>query len=290
MNNSQRHKVVRNIITTLPLDAKPRNIEVLFSESAVAVLGLSRDDADDCAYIHKKMALIEINEEIAEADRQAEFCRVAVNSSAPELLQGSSFVQANDEDAVREAKERRLNHDAFKQFLRGLTWSEFEACSRGILGQLGCEQPKMTKLSNDQGIDFFGQLPLRGRLMNESTLPSIDSRLNVWMVGQAKHYQKTQVSTPDLRELVGSIELAKARAYADGGAALKGLEIKVCDPVFYLFFTTGTISRDGRKLLHESGMISMNGSQVASFLADNKVGNMNGAFDEDTARAWVASQ
>lgn len=289
MSTTQRRKVVRHIVTELPLDAKPRSIEVLLSEVAIAVLGMSGDFAAEFAELHKDKALLELSQVIAEADERTEFCRVALNSSTPDLVQGSSFVQNNDDDAIRQAKERRLYHDAFTQFLRDLTWSEFEACSRGILHELGCMQPKLTRLSNDQGIDFFGHLPLRGRLGNESTLPSIDSRLNVWMVGQAKHYQKTQVSTPDLRELVGSVELAKAGAFADGGAALKGLEMKVCDPVFYLFFTTGTISRDGRKLLDESGMISMNGSQVATFLADNKVGVVDGTFDEVAARGWIAS-
>jgi hypothetical protein len=145
-------------------------------------------------------------------------------------------------------------------------------------------------LSNDQGIDFFGQLSLGGRLDNASVLPSVDRKLKVWMVGQAKHYQKTQVATPDLRELVGSIQLAKAKAFADGGVALQGLDMKVCDPVFYLFFTTGTISRDGYVLLKESGMNYMNGSQVATFLADNGIGMIEGRFDDVSARAWIAAR
>lgn len=113
--------------------------------------------------------------------------------------------------------------------------------------------------------------------------------LDVWMVGQAKHYQKTQVSTPDLRELVGSVQLARAKAFADGGAALQGLDLKVCDPVFYLFFTTGTISRDGYKLLDASGMISMNGAQIAAFLADNDIGVVQGVFDTAAAVVWLQS-
>ncbi|SMX81870.1 hypothetical protein BSP239C_01428 [Brevibacterium sp. 239c] len=107
------------------------------------------------------------------------------------------------------------------------------------------------------------------------------------MVGQAKHYQKTKVSTPDLRELVGSVQLARAKAFADDGRALQGLDLRACDPVFYLFFTTGTITLDGYKLLKASGVVSMDGAQLAAFLADNDIGITDGDFDESAAKSWI---
>lgn len=83
-------------------------------------------------------------------------------------------------------------------------------------------------------------------------LLTFDRRLNIWLIGQAKRYKSVQVATPDIRELVGSIELARSHVFA-GRQELIGLNIAPCDPIFYLFFTTGSIGRDGWQLLGEAG-------------------------------------
>lgn len=289
MSKRLRSKIVQHIASSWPLEAQPRPLEEVLYELAVNIFEAPDATAAIFAESHLEHALTELTEIRTEADNRAVPCRFAFNDRRTDHLQGSSFIQVDDSEDIQKAKERRLNYDSFEAFLKNLTWDQFEACCRGILAELGCSDPKLTSLSNDQGIDFFGRLSLRERLGNQSILPSLDSMLDVWMVGQAKHYQKTQVSTPDLRELVGSVQLARSKTYSDGGAALEGLDLRVCDPVFYLFFTTGTISRDGYKLLDASGMISMNGAQVAAFLADNDIGVLDGSFDEDGALAWLAN-
>lgn len=140
--------------------------------------------------------------------------------------------------------------------------------------------------SGDQGIDFYGRLNFEGRLKQIYMLPSIDRRLRVWLIGQAKHYKSAKVSTPDVRELVGSIELARSRIHA-GSRGLTGLEIAPCDPIFYLFFTTGEISRDGWQLLERSGAIGLDGRMVASFLADSGMGLVDGEFDSISLNSWL---
>jgi hypothetical protein len=285
MSKRLRAKIVQHIIANWPLDAQPRIPEEVLYDLATNVFATPEAIAAEFAESHKGAFLGELADFRADADNRAEPCRFALNDH--DHLQGSCFIQPDDDDATQRAKTNRLNYDSYETFLRNLRWEEFEACCRGILNTLGCSAPKLTELSNDQGIDFFGRLSLRNRLSNESFLPSVDSMLDVWMVGQAKHYQATKVSTPDLRELVGSVELARAKAFADGGVALKDLDMKVCDPVFYLFFTTGAISRDGYKLLEASGMVSMNGAQVAAFLADNEIGVSGGVFNETAARSWL---
>lgn len=289
MTKRLRSKVIQHIVDSWPLDAQPRPLAEVLYRLAVDHFHTPEAAAAEFAEAQEALSLTELAGLRAEADNQAVPCRFAFNGKIADHIQGSSFIEPEDTDATRKAKKRRLNYESYEGFLRNLGWDEFEACCRGILAQLGCPSPKLTALSNDQGIDFFGRLSLRDRLGNQSILPSVDSMLDVWMVGQAKHYQKTQVSTPDLRELVGSVQLARAKAFADGGAALQGLDLKVCDPVFYLFFTTGTISRDGYKLLDASGMISMNGAQIAAFLADNDIGVVQGAFDTAAAVVWLQS-
>ena len=83
------------------------------------------------------------------------------------------------------------------------------------------------------------------------------------------------------------MSLAKSKAYAGAKDPLAQLQMRNCDPVFYLFFTTGTISRDARDLLKKAGVIAMDGIQLAVFLADNNVAVVNGSFDQQTFNAWI---
>jgi hypothetical protein len=61
------------------------------------------------------------------------------------------------------------------------------------------------------------------------------------------------------------------------------------DPVFYLFFTTGAISRDGWKIIKEGGLVGLEGSAIAALLADHSIGVSDGKFDLTEAQAWVAT-
>jgi len=66
--------------------------------------------------------------------------------------------------------------------------------------------------------------------------------------------------------------LASARAFAGlDSNKYPDLQIKVADPVFMLFFTTGKISIDGWQLVRRSGIVAMDGEMLAAFLADHDV-------------------
>ena len=219
--------------------------------------------------------------------RNGQPTRYALNSSSPYLIQGSSYIEPIDQPQVIESKTRRTRTDEYQDLLKSLSPREFEAACRGVLVLMGATETRLTRSSNDQGIDFWGRLNLKGKLAVASELPGVDHRLSVWLVGQAKHYQKTKVATPDIRELVGSIELAKARTYSDPGEALKGLNIAVCDPVFYLFFTTGEISVDGWMLMQRSGVIGLDGVSLSALLADAEVGISDGVVDKGGFNGWI---
>jgi hypothetical protein len=172
--------------------------------------------------------------------------------------------------------------------LTGLGHEEFEWVCRGMLSAMGVEDSVVSRRSADEGIDFYGRLPLRAELRRAVELPSVYSQLTVWMVGQAKHFKKGQGATPDIRALVGSARLAEARAFPKS-SALPGLEIRACEPVFYLFFTTGKISRDGWQLIRTSGVVGMDGEMVANFLADHGIGWDVGGFNIDKLSAWISA-
>lgn len=89
--------------------------------------------------------------------------------------------------------------------------------------------------------------------------------------------------------MVGSVSLAKSKIYAGSKDPLSNLQMRACDPVFFLFFTTGNISRDALDLLNKSGVVAMNGEQLAMFLADHGVGLLDGQFNDLEFRNWLAA-
>jgi hypothetical protein len=146
-----------------------------------------------------------------------------------------------------------------------------------------------TPSQGDDGIDFFGRLHLESPLFDDFPLPGLGRQLKIWIVGQAKHYTAINVSTPDIRELVGSVELARGKSFVNLPVAYRSLEIKACDPVFYLFLTSGSMSADVWHLLAKSGVVGMDGRMIATFLAERHVGVVENAFDRPTFDAWILS-
>ena len=106
---------------------------------------------------------------------------------------------------------------------------------------------------------FYGQLSLESMFFPHDLTATIQKQLKIWLVGQAKHYQKVLSSTDAIRELVGSIELGKTKTYASSSDPHENLRIKASDPVFSLFFTTGEISRNAKTLMERAGVIWMDG-------------------------------
>ncbi len=113
--------------------------------------------------------------------------------------------------------------------------------------------------------------------------------MSVWMVGQAKKYGAIKAGTPDIRELVGAVILARGKAFGGSANTYSDLDILPCDPVFYLFFTTGSISTDGWRLLERSGAVGMDGLMVAAFLADHGVGVIGDILDSKAVEDWIVT-
>jgi hypothetical protein len=204
------------------------------------------------------------------------------------MVQGCAFVEAGvDPPEVQDAKRRRAAIGDYVGAISAVSPDEFEAMCRGMLAELGVEDPVVTPHSADEGIDFYGRLALEGRIEKLPSLPGIYRRLAVWMVGQAKHYDAMQSGTPDIRAIVGAVHLARGKAYGSTTDKYPELELRVCDPIFYLFFTTGEISSAGWRLLDQSGVIGMDGQMVAAFLADHGVGRLNDRFDGGAFDQWV---
>ena len=220
--------------------------------------------------------------------------QIAFNSSSTYMIQGACFIEGSDSNEIVEQKKRRLRWKDYYKTLRGLSPREFELLCREVLKLIGARDVRLTKETRDEGIDFYGRLSVADLIGPSSAFRfrPFESFLEIWLVGQAKHYRTVKVATPDLRELVGSVRLASVRAFADlDPDKYPDLRIRVADPVFMLFFTTGRISIDGWQLVKKSGIVAMDGEMLAAFLADHDIAIIDEQgtrqFSKDAFFEWL---
>ncbi|MEX2642128.1 MAG: restriction endonuclease [Acetobacterales bacterium] len=247
----------------------------------------SDDEAHEAAERWLERFLSELQDEANRLRSLGRFVFFDFNSSSTSYLQGPAFVEPSDDAYLTRHKQQISRVANYHSHLADLTPGEFEKLCAGVLRLLGVQNPECTQMSNDQGIDFFGRLAIGSALVPEQIRPNFEAQMYVWLVGQAKHYQRASVSTSAIRELVGSVELARGRAYSTGGSIFSGLHIRISDPVYCLFFCTGTLSAGIWRLLENSGVIGMDGNMVAAFLATNDVGVSQGVFDRVLFSRWL---
>jgi Restriction endonuclease len=153
----------------------------------------------------------------------------AFNSSSSDHIQGPYFIEPCDSPEIRQAKLNRLNRYPLRPIVEGLTPYLFEALCVGLLSLLGARDYSGTKRTRDQGIDFFGRLVISDLDANTSPFFRITDHLSVWLVGQAKNYPNGKVSSAEIRDLVGSINLARFKEYASTTDLMKSLPLRSCD-------------------------------------------------------------
>lgn len=267
----------------LPLDSRPlklaRVIEQIISDRFPDLDPFEKTPQWESAIRSRLLSYIRTTEERGTQPQ------IAFNSSSSYMIQGACFIEGADSREIVEQKKRRLRWKEYYETLQTLSPREFELLCREILNLVGARDVRLTKDTRDEGIDFYGKLSVADLIGPSSVFRfrPFESLLEIWLVGQAKHYRAVKVATPDLRELVGSVRLASVRAFADlDSDKYPDLRIRVADPVFMLFFTTGRISIDGWQLVNRSGIVAMDGEMLAAFLADHDVA----IIDEQGARQF----
>lgn len=277
------------VIFEFPLAHEPIDLEALIvnignKESWFA----SDDEAQELAEKWKGGVATRLKKFLNDAVLRGWPARYEFNSSDPDSIQGSSFIEGTESEELQREKSARIHMDTYMKFAQELTGREFEAVCRGILNLMGCENPVLTARGNDQGIDFYGLLRMTGRL-DRKYERGIDRAMRSWIIGQAKQVGEP-VGTPEIRELMGSIQLAQFGVNADKGRALAQLDLKPYDSVMPFFITTGTFSRDAWSLIDQTGLVGMDGPTVAALLADHCVADVNGACEAEAFHAWVESE
>jgi Restriction endonuclease len=282
--------VAQLIMERFELDAPPRDIleitAALIIEYGWATL---KSEALERAESWRKQTLGFLVREVSSLRELGRPSRITFNSSSEHMIQGACFVEPRDGDDIRDSKVRRLRSGAYYQAIRNLNSGDFEHLCGKLIGLLGVQAPKVTKRTSDQGIDFYGKLSLESILSPQDLSPTIQRQLVIWLVGQAKRYTEGQSGTPEIRDLVGAIALGRAGVFASSTDPYPDLAIRVADPVFAIFITTGSLSSAAWRLLQRSGVIGMDGEMVAAFLADRGAGLSASTFNENEFLMWLKS-
>jgi hypothetical protein len=279
----------RSVQARIELSAKPRRVIEIVSEICLENGWASNPaDAREDAERWTSQVVEILRQEESELARVGRFAPYTFNSSSPEHIQGCAFIEPRDSEELKAAKRNRARFKSYEKILAEITPREFEMLCAGVLEVLGVDAPILTPSSADEGIDFYGRLQLEKHIFPDKQLPGLQRQLIAWMIGQAKHYKSGLASTPGIRDLVGAIHLAKSHAFGSGENKYNDLSVRACDPVFYLFFSTGRLTANSWTLLERSGAVGMDGQMLAAFLADHQIGMKEGVFDEDSLRNWLA--
>jgi len=283
--------IVDILLQDLPLDAPPRPLDELVQDIIREHPEWNLDPtAKAMAWAPSAQKLLRAYwEQTLQQGRQPRF---AFNSSSSYMIQGACFIEPRDTAEVQEQKRKRRHWQNHYAVLRELDPRQFEVLCSKVLSLLGVPSPQLTPYQGDEGIDFYGRLSVGDLVGHGAIFPIFETRLVVWLVGQAKHYLHTKIATPDIRELVGAATLGRARAFSKNDA-YPDLRIRACDPVIMLFFSTGEISPYGWALCNRAGVVAMDGEMLATFLADKGIAlRTNGAgqeFDPDSFAEWLAT-
>ncbi len=278
------------ILNTIELDASPRPVVEIVTEIIMAEKWCANgSEARERAERWQKTTLTRLQQELNALQEMGRPARLAFNSSSQYMIQGACFVEPKDSDELKDKKRRRYRFTDYHQAISGLSPHQFEVLCSKLIGLLGVENPIVTRTSADEGIDFYGRLTFDSIFFPHDLSLTVQKQLSIWLVGQAKHYQATQSGTPEIRDLAGAIALGRAGAFGSVESPFVDLHIRVADPVFALFVTTGSLSANAWRLLKRSGIIGMDGEMLAAFLADRGVGMRSSSFEIASFINWIGA-
>lgn len=158
------------------------------------------------------------------------------------------------------------------------------------LKELGCTHSEVTQLSSDQGVDFIGQFNLGKFQGLPNGFYKLIHDIELFIVGQAKHYPSTRLGPTIIREVLGSVQLAKHELFYSSNSPLENFNIKPYSPVMTMIFTTGEFTKNAESLAEKTGTIIKNGQQLATFLTERGIGiDENSNFSKDLFQKWLDS-
>jgi hypothetical protein len=280
--------VAKSIFEYVSLDAVPTPLVELISRVVESKgWAASPAEAREKAESWHEPTLALLIAEVSTLHEMGRPSRIELNPSSSYLVQGACFIAPLDPDELKEKKLRRLRSSSYSQAFDKLTPDELELLCGKLIQLLGVKDALVSRRSADEGIDFYGLLPLETFLHPHDLTPTIQRQLRIWLIGQAKHHRRMQSGTSEIRDLVGAVTLGKAQAFGSQHTPLPNLAMRVGDPVFSVLVTTGSFSSNAWRLLERSGIVGVDGEMLAAFLADRSVAVVDNQFNAERFLDWV---
>ena len=232
-----------------------------------------------------------INKRRIERESNGIFPVIVLTSASERSVAGACWVESGDSPDMVSVKRRRLQVEPLYREIRSLTFNEFEIFGSKVLKELGASLVQITPHSEDQGIDFYGVLSLGIFGTSSPPICQLAHDVTIRFAGQAKHYPNSAIGPSMIRELVGSIMLARYKLFTKETDIFKDLGLLAFNPLLAILFTTGRFTRGSIELSAKAGIIARDGEQLSVFLADRGVGvdedDENVRFNRDKFRAWL---
>ncbi|EPB6174185.1 restriction endonuclease [Vibrio cholerae] len=141
-----------------------------------------------------------------------------------------------------------LRYRSVNSFITSINPTDFEYLCAYYLNLLGCLQFEVTRQSSDQGLDFYGVLPFEKHSYFGPTSEKS------FLIGQAKLYTN-KVSTNEIREFYGSIELLRRRIYSKEIYSYRfATELKSFSLINPIFISSTTFTEDAAELCNKIGI------------------------------------
>lgn len=287
-------QIVAHLEQVVAPEGGPRRIKAIIEEELIATFNYSPAQATELADKRAVSVSRIVSERQQASFENGTLYALALVGASFDTIAGSCFPLPSDTaEIVRLKRQRTLAGDILSA-IRNLDFNQFEMFGAKVLTEIGAVKTQVTKQSNDQGIDFYGQLSPATFGTIPAPFLKLVHDINVVLVGQAKHYPQRSLSPDVVRELVGAMTLARTKTFSkDSLDILDGIALKPFSPVLALLFTTGELSPGAIHLALESGIIARNGVQLAVFLADKSVGIVeeggNRVFSVDAFLNWLRS-
>lgn len=278
--------------THLGLNASPVRLKNAIESALVSGFGVPLIKAAELAESREKRVGDLINKKQIECENNGTIFTLCLVGVAADAVAGSCHILASDSPEIVQAKTHRLNTNPLLARIKALTFQEFEVFGSKLLRELGAKKAHVTPQSNDQGIDFYGIVSFGELNGSPSSFFKLFHEVEIRFVGQAKHYPNRSIGTATVRELVGSVDLARFKTYSIDTDPFENINLKPFSPLVTLLITSGTFTSGAIDLASRAGILAKDGEQLATFLADKGVGMIatptGSSFDLATFDSWLS--
>jgi hypothetical protein len=151
---------------------------------------------------------------------------------------------------------------AFQDGLNQLSASEFEGLAALVLEIAGCTYVRRTPASHDQGVDAFGH----STFLQKPTGGWCGGQPKTTFMAQAKHYSECKVGSKDIREFVGSYDLALHKVFSTIDTRYKDLDLLPFAPTALLFITSQEIPNTVKRVASRAGIVVLGSDDLFDIL------------------------